>query len=510
MAFPNSTTLAPAYGFQLDNQALSVAAGNLPRKGALLAQYDPTKTDVVDYEPKLYLSKEQVGFELGWGFPAHRMAKAWTLNGLSVPMWIVPVPEAGTATKNTWTLTITVTTALAGTIYLYIGDDLYQVGVTAGQTDAQIATAVAAAINDVEDSPVTAAAALGVVTVTAKAGGSVSGDYLVELNYEQTQELPGGVSIAIVDNDDGATDPDMSSALTGMGELSESNMEYFTDCVTSNGMQTTTLDDCSTWNGLGNQPVGNYAPSVMRPTRFISVSTVAGSAGFDAMKVISDANTYDRTNAIVGAPDHKRHPIELATEIAGACAAIAQSHAHQSYVGVPLTGHVGTAANRWTRDDVVRDTAIKAGIATTKVVDGTLTVDGMVTMYRPSIIAPENNIYRSFRNIAVTQNLSYFHRNVWEVAKNKTIVADTAVVDSSEKPYVMDIDAAKDLNNQWADECEGKAWIYDAAFTKSTQEVTIRDLANGFDHVLKVIYSAEGVVSNTVVIGDISLAAVTA
>lgn len=506
MTFPDATTLAPAYGFQLDNQALSVSAGNLPRKGALLAQYDPSKTEVVDYEPKLFLSKEQVGYELGWGFPAHQMAKAWHIYGSGVPMWVVPVPEAGGAAQNTWTITVTVTTALAGTIYLYIGDELYSVGVTAGMTDENIATAIAAAINAVADSPVTATSALGVVTVTAKAGGTFGGGYLIELNYEQTQSLPGGVTLAIVDNTDGATDPDMNPALTGMGTGSESNMEYFTDCVTSNGMDTTTLDDCSTWNGIGNQPVGNYAPSVMRPTRFLSVDTTPGSAGYDAMKVISDARTYDRTNSIVGAPDHKRHPVEIATEILGYCASIAQSHPHQSYVGAPLQGHVGDSANRWTKDDVVRDTAIKAGISTTKVVDGTLTIDGMVTMYRPTEIAPQNNLYRSFRNIAITQNLSNFHRQVWENAKNKTIVADVAVVDSSEKPYVMDIDAAKDLNNRWADEAEGKAWIYNAAYTKETQAVTIRDLANGFDHILKVVYSAEGVVSNTLVIGDISLA----
>jgi len=139
-------------------------------------------------------------------------------------------------------------------------------------------------------------------------------------------------------------------------------------------------------------------------------------------------------------------------------------------------------------------------------VDGTLTIDGMVTMYRPTTIAPQNNLYRSFRNIAITQNLSNFHRSIWETAKNRTIVEDTAVIDPSEKAYCMDIDGAKDLNNRWADESEGKAWIYSAAYTKKNQSVTIRDLANGFDHVLPVVYSAEGVVSSTVVIADISIA----
>jgi phage tail sheath gpL-like len=508
MAYPDSTTLAPAYGFELTNQALSVSAANLPRKGALLAQYDPDKTGVVDWVPKLFLTKEQVGFELGFGSPAHRMAMAWSIYGSGIPMWIVPMPEDSGATPATWTLTVTVTTAKSGTVYLYIGDDLYEVGVTAAMTDEEIAEAITDVVNAETDAPVTAAYTLGVVTLTAKAGGTFGNGYIVTFNYEQTQSFPGGVSIAAAVGATGATDPDIQDALDGMGMGDEQNMRYWTDCVTSNGLASATLQACSTWNGIGNTPTGNYAPSLMRPTRFLSVSTEAGNSGFTNMKSISDANTYDRTNCIVGAPDHQRHPVELACEIMGYCAATAQAHPHMSYIAAPLRGHVGTSANRWTRDGTVRETAIRAGIATTKVLDGTLVIDGLVTMYRPSNVAPQNNLYRSFRNVAITQNLSNFHRAIWEPSKNKTIVDDVAEVDATEKDTCMDLDGAKDLNNKWADESQGKAWIYDAAYTKKNQLVILRDLSNGFDHVLPVVYSAEGVVSSTKVIGDISLAVV--
>lgn len=509
MAFPDATTLAPAYGYTLDNQALAVQAGNLPRKGALLAQYDPSKTDVEDYVPLLYLAKEQVGAELGWGFPAHEMAENYSVYGGDVPMWVVPVPEADGATKREVTLTFTVTTAEAGTVPLYIGDEKYPTGVAAGAELAAIASSVADKINADPHAKFVATANAGVVTLEAKAGGTYANGYLVEVAYDPEDAMPGGVTLVIAQTVAGATDPEMNNALTGMGEGSESNMAYFTDGATSNGVQAATLQACSTWNGIGNQPVGNYAPGVQRPMRFLSVSTDTGQSGFDDMKTISDANTYDRTNAIVGAPGHKRHPVAIACEILGAAASMAQSHPHVSQVGVPLRGHVGDSADRWTKEDSTRDTAIKAGISTTKVVSGTLVIDGLVTMYRPANVAPQNNLYRSFRNIALNQNISNFHRDVWENAKNKTIVEDTAELNAAEKPYCMDEDAAKDLNNKWADQCQRKAWIYNAAFTKRTQKVTIRDLANGFDHILKVIYSAEGVVSNTVVQGDIALTAIT-
>lgn len=506
MAYPDSTTLGPAYGMEVSNVALSVAPTNLTRKTAFLAQYDSAMTDVVDYVPKPFLSAEQVGEEMGWGSPAHRMAIRYFRYGAGVALWLVPVPEAGGATAKIWTVTITVTTAEAGTIPLYIGDELYAVPVTAGMTAEAIAAAVKTVIDADPAAPVDVSVATNVATLTSKALGTYANDYLVETLYEADQAIPGGVTVAIAGGTDGATDPALDNALAGMGTDSESNKEYFTDCVTSNGKDQTSFTACSEWNGVGNTPTGNHAPSVMRPTRFFSVDTTPGTGGYDALVTLADANRLDRTNILIAAPDHKVHPVELAAEIAGFCAAVAQAHPHQSYVNGLISGHVGDSANRWTKNDTSREAAIKNGIATTKVVDGVLTLDGIVTMYRPSTVAVQNNSYRSARNVACRQNVTAFHRQVHEPNKNRTIVDDLQKVDAMERETCIDIDGVEDLNNRWADGCEAKAWIYQAEMTKKTQKVTVRDLANGFDHEVQIVYSGEGVVSNTRVKEDISLA----
>ena len=55
----------------------------------------------------------------------------------------------------------------AGTISLYVAGTRLQIGATVGQTAAETAKAIAAAVNEAAELPVTAEASEGVVTLTA-------------------------------------------------------------------------------------------------------------------------------------------------------------------------------------------------------------------------------------------------------------------------------------------------------------------------------------------------------
>lgn len=131
------------------------------------------------------------------------------------------VPEVSGGTAATGTITVTVTTAVAGTIALYVDGQKIQVAVAAGDADSDIATAIAAAINAATDLPVTAAAALAVVTLTCKWKGE-TGNYIdIQHSYlglNGGEELPGGVSLAIVAMASGAGQPDLSSAIAALGD----------------------------------------------------------------------------------------------------------------------------------------------------------------------------------------------------------------------------------------------------------------------------------------------------
>lgn len=509
MTFPNPTSLAPATAGSVQNKAQATSAVNKVRRGWLIGTYDPSKTTVVDDTPKQYLSAAQVGDELGFGFPCHRMALAWEKQGKGIEMYVTPQAEEGAGSQATGTITITVTTAEAGTLWLYIANDLVGgvgVGISAGDSETEIATAIAAAINADQDLPVTATSALGVVTVTAKPKGTYGNFISIATNLNVGEKTPGGVTAVIVAMSTGATDPDIDDALEGCGTGDSANSIDATDCVDAYGVVTAKLSKVSTYNGLGDQLTGCWAPTVGRPMRFYNCSVESGSTGYTNMKTVSDANLFDRTNAIIGAPDTARHPVELACEVAGASAAINQNRAADSYVGVVITGSLGDASDRWTDDPAVRDAANKAGIATTKVDNNALVIDGMVTMYRPASVAVQNNAYRSVRNISILQNILASHRAFWASRPSFTIVEDAAIVDANEKPGVLDVDGVEDFNSSLALAWAKKAWLYNASYTAENQVVTIREPANGFDITLPAILSVEGVISNTTIEVDISLA----
>jgi phage tail sheath gpL-like len=509
MAFPDSTTLAPARAGRFKNRPAAIGANNLPRAGWLAGSYDSVnKTGVVPDVPKEVFSAEQVGDETGWGFALHRGAIEYFKNGQGTSLWITPQADAVGATQATKTLTVTVTTAVAGTIYLYIANELVTVGVVAGATDEEIAAAIVTELGLAKwkHLPVTAANTLGVVTFTSKTFGTYGNFITVAVNIKG-QSLPGGVTVAIADGVSGATDPDIDDALAGLGVDDDANSISATDAAYSYETDETLAEKVSVYVGKGDESTGTWAPTVERPMRFIAFDTTAGTAGLTAMKAITDVQLENRAIAYAGAPDCYRHPFDLACEALGWCASINQANAHRSYVGLNLTGDCGTA--RWTKNGTTRDNAIKDGVSTTRVINGVLKMDGMVTMYRPASIPVNNNAYRSFRNISIAQNMLNSHREFWANEASFTIVKDIRLVDPAEKPYVKDIAAVEDLNALMVTAWQGKAWIFDAQYSIENQEVTLREANNGFDIKLPVIYSAEGVVSDTEVEADISLAVFT-
>src|SRR5690606_30192396 len=118
----------------------------------------------------------------------------------------------------TGTITVTGTATADGTIPLYCGGVRVPVGVTSGDTAAEVATAIAAAINANADLPVTAAAVDAVVTVTFRHKGEVGNDYDLRDSYRDGEALPAGVSLAIVAMSGGTTNPDLDDLIAAMGD----------------------------------------------------------------------------------------------------------------------------------------------------------------------------------------------------------------------------------------------------------------------------------------------------
>jgi phage tail sheath gpL-like len=131
----------------------------------------------------------------------------------------IALDDAPAAVAASGTITFTGAATQAGTLNLYIAGTKVPVLVNSGDAPAAIATAVAAAIAANTQLPVTAVAALGVVTLTAVNKGLCGNDVDVRLNYYTGEQTPAGVDVALVAMSAGTSNPDMSTAIAAMGDI---------------------------------------------------------------------------------------------------------------------------------------------------------------------------------------------------------------------------------------------------------------------------------------------------
>ncbi len=508
---------AAAVGSSVSNVQFVPAAENVPRKILIIATYDPTKTSVVDEVPVQVLSPEHAGDLFGFGFPAHRLAVQASIGGQGIPTWVQPQSEAGGAVVADGEVDFTGTTGvLPGTLHMYLGGVYVPVAVTDAMTIEELTDACVAAITAKKEVAVTGAkhAATFELDLTAKGKGTFGNFVTIAFNLEVGQELPTGVVLSITGMASGATDPDITDALDGLGTDDDANAQFFTDVVHGYGMVAAVLNKILTYVGDGNTKTGLYAKTVSRPFRVLTGDTVSGSAGLTAALVVSDARLTDRANGVISVPDSESHPSEIAAQTIGHMARINQNRAAQHYVDVALTGiWPGDLADRWTSDYANRDIAVKSGISPTRVKSGTVHLQNVITYYRPASVPVTSNGYREMVNISKIQNMMDSERQVFEQEKwqGVSIVSDirkvTSAVDASK---ARDIDAIKDdlarLYSAW----EGKAWIAEAAFSinalKETGAVTIRSASDGFDINTKAVLSGVSNIYDAEIEFDISFA----
>jgi len=129
----------------------------------------------------------------------------------------IALDEAAAGVVATGTITIAGTATSTGTLALYVAGKQVNVAVTATDDATAIAAAIAAAITADTTLPVTAAAALGVVTLTARWKGETGNDIDVRTGY-YGEQLPKGITCTIVDMASGTTNPDLDTAIAVMGD----------------------------------------------------------------------------------------------------------------------------------------------------------------------------------------------------------------------------------------------------------------------------------------------------
>ncbi len=206
----------PLFYAEVDNSAANTTTDDMKAViiGPMLATGKATAGELT-----IVGTADQAGELFGFGSVLHRMVAAYRNQDVTGTLYIMPLEDPSSGTAATKTITITGTATEAGTLCLYVGYELVQVGVGVGDEAADIATLAASAINALTDLPVTAQASAGVVTITAKHKGVIGDDIPLATNLlgaGNGQVTPAGISVAFADGTAGAGTPDIEQAFADL------------------------------------------------------------------------------------------------------------------------------------------------------------------------------------------------------------------------------------------------------------------------------------------------------
>lgn len=383
--------LTPGQYVEFDNSKAINAPVNMPQRILLIGQSLATGTGAANVP--LQVSGKTAGIAaFGRGsIGAAMIASLFDVTD-TIETWIVPVPDNGAGTTATGTITITGAATQAGTLNLYIGEDVVQVAVATTDTVAVIAAALAAAINAKPDLVVTAASAAGVVTVTARHKGALTNDLMMQLNYYPMSEAtPAGLGVAIVQMNGGTADPSIATALANIGAVQYNTIIMpFNDAANLGLMET---EANNRWGPL-YQNDGHCH------------SAVRGTVG--SLNTLLSARNNPHITLWTCETGGEPGPVWEKAVLAGAVSAyyLAIDPARPLQTLVLPTRLPAPAAKRWLRSE--RNNILSYGGATT-VVDngGNVVIERAVTNYKTNASGTVDPSYRDIETMYTLSLMRY-------------------------------------------------------------------------------------------------------
>ena len=306
-----------------------------------------------------------------------------------VEMWGIGLDDNASGVAATGTITITGTVTADGTIALYVGPywvgstlrGRYLVSVSSGDSVSTIATAIAAAINADPYRCVSASAALGVVTLTARQDGTAGNSIKVAHSLVAGEKLPTGCAVAIVAMASGATDSAVSAAISAMGDAHTTHLAHpFTDSTNLTAIET---EMERRWEGTVQRECHAFG---------------AASGSLGTLTTLGDGRN-SQFSSIMGVGLSPTPPWIVAAELAAV-------DAGENHPGRPLRGRKLTCmwapatGSEFDGDD--RQQLLAEGISTYTVAsDGKCYLERLVTTHQEDVNGNPSSIWRD-RQVAGT------------------------------------------------------------------------------------------------------------
>lgn len=309
------------------------------------------------------------------------MAAKYRQNDQFGELWCLPLADAGGAVAATGSIAFTAAPTANGTISLYIADQLVSVPVTQGMTTAQIATAVAAAINLIPAMPATAAASTSTVTLTADNKGLVGNDIDIRFNKQGAaggEVLPTGLTATITAMASGATNPTLTTAL---GNLLDMPFDFiacaFTDTTSMDAIKAFLNDSTGRWSW--QQQVFGHAFYAYRGT-WASLTTFGTARN-------------NQHESVMGFNDSPTPSWQWAAAVAAVTAVSVRADPGIPMQTVALTGvSAPPLQSRFNLSQ--RNTLLYDGVSTFTVADdGTVAIENLITTYQTNAFGQPDNSY---------------------------------------------------------------------------------------------------------------------
>lgn len=342
----------------------------------------------------------------GDGSMLHHMAEKWFANNKTTEMWVIPLADNGAGVAATGTLTFTGPATAAGAINLYVGGRKISVAVAAADTATAIAAAVAAAINALPYLGVTAAAALGVVTLTYVHKGLVGNEVDVRLNYFEGEALPAGVGATVAALSGGTLNPVLTAAISAMGETQYHIIAF-------------PYSDAANLTAFEAELASRFGP-----TRQIDgMAFSAKNGNFAALTALGDSRNSPHVS-IMECYKHPTSPADFAAAVASVAALYGNIDPARPFQTLAVAGELPPLeADRFTNEE--RNLLLFDGISTNFIDSGgVIRLERLITTYQENPLGADDPSYLDVTTMLTLSYLRYDFRNYFLLKYPRHKLAD--------------------------------------------------------------------------------------
>lgn len=384
-------TLQPLFFAEVDNSHANYAS--VQQRALIIGQITSEGAATANI-PLLSLGGSHAKEQGGQGSQLALMTEAYRASDRFGEVYYLPVADAGAGVAATAPIVYAGTPTADGAINLYIAGMRVRVAVLKTETATDIAAQLATVINANKDLPVTAAAATGTLTVTAKNKGMCGNDIDLRHNYYgegNGEVMPAGVTATITAMSGGATNPDIATALAN---LSDEPFDFivcpYTDATSLNAIKTFMDDNTGRW--AWNRMIYGHVFTAHNGT--VGELSTLGSGRNDPHGSILDAGK---------SPTPSWSWAANAAAVAAGSLRIDPARPLQT-----LTLKVLPPVLEDRRNFSEKETLLNTGISTYNVAhDGTVSIQRVITTYQKNKFGQEDDSYMSIETMF---NLMYIIR----------------------------------------------------------------------------------------------------